>query len=134
MKLCTLEFFVPRPPDVAVFCMASHLLGPPVAYPLKTLEQLADPGSVDYAVMKCSVPLAVTDKPCRPRLLVCHDFKGGYQDDKWIQGNDNGDAYSLWHWDLTDVFVYFSHNLVTLPPPGWTNAAHKHGVQVRLPS
>ncbi|KAJ6357500.1 hypothetical protein OIU78_005367 [Salix suchowensis] len=27
-------------------------------------------------------------------------------------------------------FVYFSHNLVTLPPPCWTNTAHRHGVKV----
>ncbi|KAG6482241.1 hypothetical protein ZIOFF_058872 [Zingiber officinale] len=29
-----------------------------------------------------------------------------------------------------DVFVYFSHDLVTLSPPCWTNSAHTHGVQV----
>jgi hypothetical protein len=31
-----------------------------------------------------------------------------------------------------DVFVYFSHHLVTVPPPGWIHAAHKHGVKVRV--
>lgn len=30
-----------------------------------------------------------------------------------------------------DVFVYFSHHLVTIPPKGWIHAAHKHGVKVR---
>lgn len=56
---------------------------------------------------------------------------GGYlDDDKWVQGGTNSDAYAIWHWYLMDVFVYFSHNLVTLPPPGWVNAAHKHGVKV----
>ncbi|WZY73951.1 hypothetical protein YC2023_006191 [Brassica napus] len=29
-----------------------------------------------------------------------------------------------------DVFVYFSHSLVSLPPPCWTNTAHRHGVKV----
>lgn len=51
-------------------------------------------------------------------------------DDKWIQGGGNAAAYAIWHWYLMDVFVYFSHNLVTLPPPCWTNTAHKHGVKV----
>ena len=32
------------------------------------------------------------------------------------------------HWNSVDAFVYFSHELVTLPPPGWTDAAHDAGV------
>lgn len=55
---------------------------------------------------------------------------GGYSDDKWIQGGDNVNAYSIWHWHLIDVFVYFSHDLVTLPPVCWINTAHRHGVKV----
>ncbi|KAL0401152.1 UNVERIFIED_CONTAM: Cytosolic endo-beta-N-acetylglucosaminidase 1 [Sesamum latifolium] len=55
---------------------------------------------------------------------------GGYTDDRYVQGGKNADAYSIWHWYLIDVFVYFSHDLVTLPPPCWTNTAHRHGVKV----
>ncbi|KAM0830144.1 hypothetical protein ACQ4PT_066391 [Festuca glaucescens] len=57
-------------------------------------------------------------------------MQGGYRDDAAPQGGANPDAYALWHWHLMDVFVYFSHYLVTLPPPCWTNAAHLHGVKV----
>jgi mannosyl-glycoprotein endo-beta-N-acetylglucosaminidase len=53
-------------------------------------------------------------------------------DDKWVQGGTNPDAYAIRHWYLIDVFVYFSHSLVTLPPPCWTNTAHRHGVKVLL--
>lgn len=49
---------------------------------------------------------------------------------KWVQGGTDPDAYATWHWYLIDVFVYFSHSLVTLPPPCWTNTAHKRGVKV----
>ncbi|CAN0909823.1 Cytosolic endo-beta-N-acetylglucosaminidase 2 [Linum grandiflorum] len=59
-------------------------------------------------------------------------MQGGYVDDKFVQGGSNPDAYSIWHWYLMDVFVYFSHSLVTLPPPCWTNAAHRHGVKVLI--
>ncbi|KAF3632042.1 Cytosolic endo-beta-N-acetylglucosaminidase 2 [Capsicum annuum] len=108
----------------------------PVSYPLKTLEELESRSyfnSFHFPFNKASVklpPYAANELPKRPRLLVCHDMAGGYLDDKWIQGGNNPDAYAIWHWYLIDVFVYFSHSLVTLPPPCWTNTAHKHGVKV----
>ncbi|RAL52324.1 hypothetical protein DM860_016173 [Cuscuta australis] len=108
----------------------------PVSYPLKTLEELESRSYFDsfhFLFNKASVkmPAAVSGMlPRRPRLLVCHDMAGGYGDDKWVQGGTNPSAYGIWHWYLMDVFVYFSHSLVTLPPPCWTNTAHKHGVKV----
>lgn len=36
----------------------------------------------------------------------------------------------LWSWDQIDLFVYFSHHMVTIPPPGWVMAAHRNGVRV----
>nr|GME12668.1 cytosolic endo-beta-N-acetylglucosaminidase 1-like isoform X1 [Ipomoea batatas] len=108
----------------------------PISYPLKTLEELESRSYFDsfhFPFNKASVKLPAASAgplPERPRILVCHDLEGGYLDDKWIQGGSNPDAYAIWHWYLMDVFVYFSHNLVTLPPPCWTNTAHKHGVKV----
>ncbi|KAL3521256.1 hypothetical protein ACH5RR_019405 [Cinchona calisaya] len=107
----------------------------PISYPLKTLEELESRSyfeSFHYPFNKSRVklPSAPEDLPRRPRILVCHDMMGGYVDDKWVQGGSNADAYAIWHWYLIDVFVYFSHNLVTLPPPCWTDTAHKHGVKV----
>ncbi|XP_022744457.1 cytosolic endo-beta-N-acetylglucosaminidase 1 [Durio zibethinus] len=107
----------------------------PISYPIKTLEDL-DSGSYftsfHYPFNKSTVPLQQPNPALaqRPRMLVCHDMQGGYLDDKWVQGGDNSSAYAIWHWYLIDIFVYFSHNLVTLPPPCWTNAAHRHGVKV----
>lgn len=108
----------------------------PISYPLKTLEDLESRSyfkSFHYPFNKASVSLQSdsTFLPNRRRILVCHDMAGGYtDDDKWVQGGSNPDAYAIWHWYLIDVFVYFSHSLVTVPPPCWTNAAHKHGVKV----
>ncbi|KAI8564297.1 hypothetical protein RHMOL_Rhmol03G0170100 [Rhododendron molle] len=106
----------------------------PVSYPIKTLADLESRSYFDsfhFPFNKSSV--ALRNGRCladRPRMLVCHDMAGGYTDDKWVQGGSNPEAYAIWHWYLMDVFVYFSHDLVTLPPPCWTNAAHKHGVKV----
>ena len=47
-----------------------------------------------------------------------------------MQGFPSSECYRIYHWQYVDVFVYFSHNFVTIPPPSWTNTAHKHGVQV----
>ncbi|XP_045345712.1 cytosolic endo-beta-N-acetylglucosaminidase isoform X5 [Leopardus geoffroyi] len=55
---------------------------------------------------------------------------GGYLDDKFIQGSAAQNPYCFYHWQCIDIFVYFSHHLVTIPPVGWTNAAHRHGVCV----
>ncbi|XP_038876448.1 cytosolic endo-beta-N-acetylglucosaminidase 1-like isoform X2 [Benincasa hispida] len=86
--------------------------------------------SFHYPFNISTVPLQPAPLPDRRRILVCHDMAGGYIDDKWVQGGTNPDAYAIWHWYLIDVFVYFSHDLVTLPPPCWTNTAHRHGVKV----
>ena len=42
-----------------------------------------------------------------------------------------GHAYRLTAgWAHTDVFCYFSHARLTIPPPGWVAAARAHGVPV----
>jgi mannosyl-glycoprotein endo-beta-N-acetylglucosaminidase len=66
----------------------------------------------------------------QPRLLACHDMAGGYSEDRLPQGGTDADWYHLRRWRCLDAFVYFSHRLVTIPPPGWVNAAHTHGVPV----
>ena len=70
-------------------------------------------------------------KAIGPRLLACHDLHGNYHSDALPQGNEDADYYRLTQWSSIDVFVYFSHALVTIPPPGWINAAHTNGVPVR---
>lgn len=110
---------------------------PPMSYPITALAALASRAYLSAAANfhlpfnRASVPGGPGEPlPPRRRVLVCHDMQGGYRDDAAPQGGANPEAYALWHWHLVDVFVYFSHYLVTLPPPCWTNAAHLHGVKV----
>eukprot|EP00884_Botryococcus_braunii_P001998 jgi/Botrbrau1/1179/Bobra.0162s0062.1 len=68
-----------------------------------------------------------------PRVLVCHDMQGGYNEDRFygpVTLGENADPYVFRHWNLIDIFVYFSHHLVTIPPSGWVDAGHRHGVPV----
>ncbi|KAG0352894.1 hypothetical protein BG005_007721 [Podila minutissima] len=62
------------------------------------------------------------------RVIVCHDMDGGYKEDAAPQGNDYSVIYNIQYWSHIDTFIYFSHNRVSIPPPVWTNAAHRNGV------
>ncbi|XP_030195325.1 cytosolic endo-beta-N-acetylglucosaminidase isoform X2 [Gadus morhua] len=55
---------------------------------------------------------------------------GGYLDDRFVQGTESEAPYAFYHWQHIDIFNYFTHNLVTVPPAVWINAAHRHGVLV----
>ncbi|KAK9829564.1 hypothetical protein WJX72_006515 [[Myrmecia] bisecta] len=72
-----------------------------------------------------------TQKAVRPKLLVCHDMAGGYLEDRFaLFGGSDPDFFRIDAWAMIDTFVYFSHHLVTIPPPGWMDACHTHGVPV----
>lgn len=49
---------------------------------------------------------------------------------RFIQGSATRNPYVFYHWRYIDIFVYFSHHTVTIPPVCWTNAAHRNGVPV----
>ncbi|KAH7099340.1 glycosyl hydrolase family 85-domain-containing protein [Auriculariales sp. MPI-PUGE-AT-0066] len=59
-----------------------------------------------------------------PKLIVCHDYKGGYNDSSVEMG------YTFQFWHLVDTFIYFSHYRVAPPPASWIHAAHRHGVPI----
>ncbi|KAF0424483.1 glycoside hydrolase [Gigaspora margarita] len=58
------------------------------------------------------------------QVVVCHDMAGGYIESFFKIG------YSIQYWQYIDIFIYFSHHRITIPPPQWTNAAHRNGVKV----
>ncbi|SPO23276.1 related to Endo-b-N-acetylglucosaminidase [Ustilago trichophora] len=58
------------------------------------------------------------------KLVVCHDFKGGYTE------NTNERGYTLEHLHLVDTFIYFSHKRVSVPPVGWLSAASRSGTKM----
>jgi len=64
------------------------------------------------------------------KLLLCHDFKGGYKEHEYNGCASIDEAFRITHWHLIDTFVYFSHHLVTVPPAQWIAVAHRHGTQV----
>ncbi|CAH2291672.1 cytosolic endo-beta-N-acetylglucosaminidase isoform X1 [Pelobates cultripes] len=106
----------------------------PISFFLSNLEEVISWKPTRQDMFNVAVtPLAKRHPPLespRPRTLICHDMKGGYQEDRFVQGSDTSDPYVFYHWQHIDIFVYFSHQMFTLPPVCWTNAAHKNGVCV----
>nr|XP_025970034.1 cytosolic endo-beta-N-acetylglucosaminidase [Dromaius novaehollandiae] len=106
----------------------------PVSFFLSGLEELlAWQPTSDDDFNVAATPLAERQPPlrvARPRTLVCHDMRGGYLEDRFIQGSATRNPYVFYHWRYVDIFVYFSHHTVTVPPVCWTNAAHRNGVPV----
>ncbi|CAB4063343.1 unnamed protein product [Lepeophtheirus salmonis] len=74
----------------------------------------------------------ISSQESKKKSLFCHDMKGGYLEDRFINGvkDLNKEPYQFSHWSLIDIFVYFSHSFITIPPLGWINAAHKNGSAV----
>ncbi|KAG0227957.1 hypothetical protein BGW41_003581 [Actinomortierella wolfii] len=89
------------------------------------------PGGDDYNVSNTPLHPRSYGQSKEPELkvIVCHDMAGGYVEDAATQGNNYSTIYSIQSWRYIDTFIYFSHARVTIPPPCWTNAAHRNGVK-----
>ena len=65
------------------------------------------------------------------KILLCHDYKGGYHDYESIRPVDvDVEDYTCEYLQYIDTFIYFSHKLVCVPPPTWINLLHRNGVKV----
>lgn len=76
------------------------------------------------------IPKSRNDVKFIPKTLVCHDYKGGYLEDRYLEEVNKGSCYTFYNWSHIDIFVYFSHNFITIPPLCWLNVAHQNGVRV----
>ena len=64
------------------------------------------------------------------QMIVCHDMRNNYLSDRYFQGFNDARDYTFYHWDLIDIFIYFSHHFITIPPESWINAAHENNVRM----
>ncbi|KAH7089918.1 glycosyl hydrolase family 85-domain-containing protein, partial [Paraphoma chrysanthemicola] len=69
------------------------------------------------------------DEP-RARVLLCHDMSGNYHDyESMHEVGVAKEMYACDYLQYIDTLVYFSHKLVCVPPPAWTNTLHRNGVK-----
>ena len=123
---CTSLRPLSRPPPQLAPAARPAATGPPPRVLNSVAELLAwrppaATAAAAAAARAASAPAAPL--PSRPRVLHCHDMAGGYNplaDETYLR------AFS--GWGEIDVFVYFAHNRVSMPPQGWVEACHAHGV------
>eukprot|EP00347_Sterkiella_histriomuscorum_P019439 403341624 len=79
----------------------------------------------------------LVERPSRERkVLICHDIPKGSLEEKYSQGLNNHTSeiqkswYRFNHWSHIDIFVFFGHYTVTIPPPAYIDIAHQHGVKM----
>lgn len=66
----------------------------------------------------------------KAQVLLCHDYAGNYHDYEGASSIGLYDEkYACEHLQYVDTLIYFSHKLVCVPPPAWTNTLHRNGVK-----
>lgn len=67
----------------------------------------------------------------KANVLLIHDYAGNYHEYESVQSSGVGEElYACKYLQCVESFIYFSHKLVCVPPPTWTNLLHRNGVQV----
>jgi mannosyl-glycoprotein endo-beta-N-acetylglucosaminidase len=114
----------------------------PRAYAYGSLDEFQDKFKEKDPFLITLLPSPSLKQQCSKRktkLLVCHDMMGGYnvkEGDHYVQGNfkhvseDIYPCYTFNYFAMADIFVYFSHHRVTIPPPAWIQAAHRQGCKI----
>ena len=84
-------------------------------------------------LLAATVPLAKRVPTSDVQLLA------GLDNGKWSywskfdanpQGGHLGNVYNFQYWQYVDAVYYYAHRLVAMPPPVWTNVAHRNGVKM----
>ncbi|KAF2129153.1 glycoside hydrolase family 85 protein [Dothidotthia symphoricarpi CBS 119687] len=66
----------------------------------------------------------------KANVVLCHDYAGNYHAYEGVQGIGMDDEmYACEYLQYVDPFIYFSHKLICVPPPAWTNTLHRNGVK-----
>lgn len=74
-----------------------------------------------------------------PKVILCHDYRFNYHErladeaigcHSFVQNYHEYSIqfYTFIYWSLIDIFIYFSHKFITIPPPEWIQACHRNGV------
>jgi endo-beta-N-acetylglucosaminidase D len=66
----------------------------------------------------------------KANVLLCHDYAGNYHGYEGVSSIGlKEEMYACEYLQHVDAFIYFSHKLVCVPPPTWTNTLHRNGAK-----
>ena len=101
--------------------------------PIRSLKQLYNINdTINDPLNKSVIKYTPRSNSNRQRVIHCHDYKGGYTDDASSQPITNNSntlqMYNFMHWNMIDIFIYFSHERVSIPTKSYIDQCHKHNV------
>ncbi len=66
------------------------------------------------------------------KVMITHDMMNGYKEDNFltVQTPDKGFLYRFNHFMCVDIFNYFAHHYISIPPISYIKVAHSLGSQV----
>lgn len=65
----------------------------------------------------------------KSEVVLIHDYSGNYHDYESVQDIVvEEQMYACEYLQFVSTFIYFSHKLVCVPPPTWTDVLHRNGV------
>jgi len=93
-------------------------------------DETSDPISCSNTPLLCRAPTSPEDGTPKANVLLCHDYSGNYHPYEAATGiGVDEESYTCEQPQYVDTFVYFSHKLVCVPPPTWTNHLHRNGIK-----
>jgi len=99
---------------------------------LKELLHWDESSSALHLDQKSRVPFQEPSTTRHQRVLLCHDAPQPYSVAECYGTRSRTEAELAYHfreWSFIDDFVYFTHHGVSMPPPAWVEAAHRHHVR-----
>lgn len=67
------------------------------------------------------------------KVVVCHDMMNGYIKDNYYSMNmslRSPDSFRFHHFMNSDIFIYFSHHSITIPPYSYIKVCHSLGIKI----
>lgn len=97
---------------------------------MESIKNWATESKNDNLINRIVCPLKERSKRNGPKVIFCHDYIYNFSEPILMETPlwDEMQFYTFPYWSLIDIFIYFSHKFLTVPPASWISACHQNGV------